>query len=214
MSKEEARKKRKVSKLAKSMTNFYRRSKNNGNKAKITAILDPLKQKLTYDEARISEIFSLHHQQKTDDPDVDKTAEPELDSPSMHRLATKYNFNLKEEFPAQEDDCDKEVQISLKKMKKLVIDLKGDMTPGKSGVDKYVLGWFIEYFPNVLLQAFNFLLAEPDWENLIHSPYPKRRMIVFLPKKGKDLTRVENYRPISLLEVIYKLISKFLIEKV
>ena len=92
--------------------------------------------------------------------------------------------------------------------------LKPDTAPGKSGVDKYVLGWYIKYFPNVLLQAFNFLLAEPDWENSIHSAYLKRRKIVFLPKKGKDLTRVENYRPISLLEVIHKLISKFLIEKV
>ena len=92
--------------------------------------------------------------------------------------------------------------------------LKADTAPGKSGLDKNVLAWFIEYFPNVLLEAFNFLLSNPDWENSMHSAYLKRRKIVFLPKKGKDPTRVENYRPISLLEVIYKLISKFLIEEI
>ena len=56
--------------------------------------------------------------------------------------------------------------------------------------------------------------ANPDWENLVHSAYLKRRKIVFLPKKGKDPTCVENYQPISLLETVYKLVSKFLIEEI
>ena len=64
------------------------------------------------------------------------------------------------------------------------------------------------------MKAFNLLLANPDWENSVHSAYLKRRKIVFLPKKGKDPTRVENYRPISLLETVYKLVSKFLIEEI
>ena len=71
-----------------------------------------------------------------------------------------------------------------------------------------------QIFSQYSLEAFNFLLSNPDWENSVHSAYLKRRKIVFLPKKGKDPTRVENYRPISLLEVVYKLISKFLIEEI
>ena len=96
-----------------------------------------------------------------------------LDLPEMFRLAEKYNLNLKEVFPPQEDDSKEDVQISLGKLEKLVANLKADMAPGKSGVDKHVLAWFIDYFPNILLEAFNFLLANPDWESSVHSAYLK-----------------------------------------
>ena len=141
-------------------------------------------------------IFSQYHESKTDDISVDETKEPELNSPSVHLLAAKCNFDMQKAFPAQEDDNDNEGKASLKKLKGLVTNLKGDTAPGKSGVDKHVLAWFIEYFPNIFLEAFNFLLANPDWESSVHSAYLKRRKIVFLPKKGKDPTCVKNYRPI------------------
>ena len=60
----------------------------------------------------------------------------------------------------------------------------------------------------------NFLLENPNWEEFDHSAYLKKRKIISLPKRGKDMTHVENHRPISMLETIFKLISKFLIEKV
>ena len=76
----------------------------------------------------------------------------------MFRIAEKYNYDLRKAFPAQEDDNNDEVQVSLKKLKNLVSNLKGDTALGKSGVDKHVLAWFIDYFPNIFLEAFNFLL--------------------------------------------------------
>ena len=155
--------------MSKSLTAFYRRSKKSGSKTKISSILDPLTGQLTRDQECITAIFTSHHEAKTNDPDVYEHSEPVLNSPKMFETAQKYGYDLHAAFPAQPDDNKDEVIMSLKEMKKLVTGLKSDMAPGKSGVDKYVLAWFIEYFPNVLLQAFNFLLAEPDWENLIHS---------------------------------------------
>ena len=148
--------------MSKALTNFYRYSRNTGGKSCISAIIDPSTQELTYDESRIAMIFSQHHQSKTDDETVDETVEPELNSPKMFSLAEKYNLDLRRAFPPQPDDKEEEVTISLKKLKSLITNLKGDTAPGKSGVDKHVLAWFIEYFPNILLEAFNFLLANPD----------------------------------------------------
>ena len=37
------------------------------------------------------------------------------------------------------------------------------------------------------------------------------REVIFLKKKGKDILDVSNFRPISLLETIYKIMSKLLI---
>lgn len=165
------------------MHSYHKRSRGIGGRTRIPAILDPSTQEITYDDKRIAEIFTLHHQQKTDDVTIDEEADPELNSPLMHKIATKYGLNLKETFPEQPDDTDEEVSISLKKLESMVRGLKADTAPGKSGCDKHVLAWFIEYFPNVFLQAFNFLLANPDWENSMHSAYLKRRKIVFLPKK-------------------------------
>ena len=103
-------------------------------------------------------IFSQHHESKTDDISVDETKEPELNSPNMHLLAEKCNFDLRKAFPAQEDDSDNEVKAKFKKLKGLVTNLKGDTAPGKSGVDKHVLAWFIEYFPNIFWKHSIFCL--------------------------------------------------------
>ena len=97
---------------------------------------------------------------------------------------------------------------------KLIKDLKNRTAPGRSGLDKMVLLWFYNYFPEVLLEYFGDLIRNPKWELDPATDYLKVRKIIFLAKKNKDPKEVGNYRPISLLETVYKVISKFLIEKI
>ena len=70
--------------------------------------------------------------------------ELELNSPKMFLLAEKYNLDLRKAFSPQPDDKEEDVTISLKKLKSLITNLKGDTAPGKNGVDKHVLAWYIE----------------------------------------------------------------------
>ena len=88
------------------------------------------------------------------------------------------------------------------------------MSPGRRGLDKTILLWFIQYFPETLTAYIGDLIRNPQWELDPDTEYLKIRKIIFLAKKNKDAQRVENYRPIALLETVYKIISKFLIEKI
>ena len=104
--------------------------------------------------------------------------------------------------------------ISRGELHKLIKDLKNKTAPGRSGLDKTVLLWFIQYFPETFTAYIGDLIRNPQWELDPDTEYLKIRKIIFLAKKNKDAQRVENYRPIALLETVYKIISKFLIEKI
>merc|ERR1711951_310703 len=82
-SKQEFIKKKTMSKVSKALHNYHKNARRTGGRSRIPAILDPDTQQLTYDDARIAAIFTLHHQNKTDDVSVDEDAEPELHSPLM-----------------------------------------------------------------------------------------------------------------------------------
>ena len=165
---------------------------------------------MTFDQDKILSIFKNHHSMKTNDPDVDPLAEPNLHSEKLENIADKYYFNIPTHFPVQTEQ-ETEIEIQKQELTDLIKLLKGDTAPGKSGIDKYVLLFFLEFYPSILLAMFNELISNPNWEDFAHSSYLKKRKIIFLAKKGKDSTHVENYRPIALLETIYKLISKVLI---
>ena len=55
------------------------------------------------------------------------------------------------------------------------------------------------------MQSLNFA-----YENLLLTSEQGRGVITLLPKLGKDTTLAKNYRPISLLNVDYKIASKTL----
>ena len=63
--------------------------------------------------------------------------------------------------------------------------------------------------PNLFTDIVNNMM------HVLQSPTPdlewiKKRRIIFILKKGKIPTKPESYRPISLLEVFYKILSKLL----
>ena len=189
-----------------SLRSFFRRSKLS-TKHEIRVIRDPEDGSLTYDPDRILKIFRDGFKEKCTDP----TFSPE-DGPCMHdreleTIARKYGIDLGQRFPPQEPIPDG-LHIDAGILRKSFNQLKNICAPGASGLDKNSLLFLLNFFPNSTVSAFNFLAKNPDWEKSSHTKYLKIRRLVFIPKKGKDLTQAKNYRPISLLETPYKIIAK------
>merc|ERR1711872_317511 len=201
--------------LGKSLKDFYKNSRYSGDKISVSSILDPVTGEVTFDQERILQIFRDNHASKTEDKDVTEDEETSLVSEKLQNLANKYSIDLSTHFPRQQDDTAADyVSISLDEVRKLIFDLKRDTCPGKSGTDRHVMVFFWKFFPRILHGTFEWLINNPNWEDFDHCDYLKKRKIIFLPKKRKDISRVENYRPISLLETKFKLVSKYLTSKI
>ena len=184
--------------------------------------MDPVTGRPTEDQDRILNIFREHHAAKCTDPQIDPTeaaaSDPPLTSEFLEVIADRYSYSVDEHFPAMPLDIEYPMYDSLvitkEELHKLIKDLKNRTAPGRSGLDKTVLLWFTRYFPETLTEYFGDLIRNPKWELDPDTDYLKVRKIIFLAKKNKDPSEVGNYRPISLLETTYKIISKFLIEKI
>ena len=80
--------------------------------------------------------------------------------------------------------------------------------PGISTEPKIIYEFLLNLMPNFVTKALN-NLYDIDLDTSEFS-FIKDRNISFIPKRGNDLTDLSNFRPISLLETVYKLIAKTL----
>ena len=106
------------------------------------------------------------------------------------------------------------ITLNRSQLQSLIKDLKNNSAPGASGIDKCVLTFLFKYFPNLTTHYFNQLILQPRWESCMENAWLKFRLVIMIPKANKDALNKSNYRPISLLETIYKIISKHFISLV
>ena len=104
--------------------------------------------------------------------------------------------------PDESDSCER--NISASELKSALFSMKSNKSPGQDGLTtefyKYFWFDFIDIFDKLTKEIFNH-------NELCGSM--KIGTITLIPKKG-DLTRLINWRPISLLNIDYKIISKVL----
>lgn len=95
---------------------------------------------------------------------------------------------------------------------KVIKSMSNNSTPGISSEPKILFEFLIKLLPNFVTKALNNLY----FIDIDHSPFAfiKHRNIVFIPKRGTDLSDPKNFRPISLLETVYKILSKALNQKI
>jgi hypothetical protein len=129
---------------------------------------------------------------------------------TLNELLHDYNLSLNDIFP-QLPNVNSPFSTT-KEFKTVLKSMKANSSPGISTQTKVLFEFLLDLFPNFTTRAFNYLYTI-DIDN---SPFSwiKERNIIFIPKKDCDLTDPSNFRPISLLEVIYKILSKALNEKV
>ena len=113
-------------------------------------------------------------------------------------------FNLENITPLSEDEklsCEgavgeNECFIALK-------EFKNDKTPGTDGLSAEFCKFFWPEVCTEMIGSFNYA-----FQSGALSISQKRGIISLIPKKDKDKTILENIRPISLLNVDYKILTK------
>ncbi len=96
-----------------------------------------------------------------------------------------------------------EVSQSLRKM-------KNDTCPGVDGITTN----FLKFFWGKLKRHFVDVTQEIWSGELIQQNSMLRAVITLIPKANRDLSKVQNWRPISLLTVPYRLITKVLADRI
>ena len=127
-------------------------------------------------------------------------------NPPRIREQTK-QFFLSEEIP-QISDSDKvhcDMELTYNEISKALLALKNGKTPGSDGFPPDFYNFFWKNLGTVVFESLQF--AEQKKEMSIDQ---KRGVINLIPKQDKDIRHLKNWRPISLLNTDYKILTKAL----
>ena len=103
----------------------------------------------------------------------------------------------------QKATCD--VTFTEDEIRTALFRMKNGSSPGPSGYTAEFFKCFWQELKTMVMEAINEIFMTGKMKSSL-----KESITVLLPKKGKDKREIENLRPISLLEVIYKIITKAL----
>lgn len=128
----------------------------------------------------------------TSDCNYNLSIESFTKTPDLPKLSTEQSQQLDQVF------TEKEIHNSLKQ-------LKNNKTPGSDGISVEFLKFFWVYIKDPLLDSINYAFHKKEL-----STEQKRGIISLIPKKDKCRFFLKNWRPITLLNSDYKIITKLL----
>ena len=92
-------------------------------------------------------------------------------------------------------------ELSVRSIRRYIKKLRNDIAPGPLGITATFLKKFSKWVALILKEEFKFFLAGKKIDN-----YWKLGRISLIPKKG-DLNDMENWRPISVLNIEWKIFT-------
>lgn len=99
--------------------------------------------------------------------------------------------------------CDSDLNID--ECAKALKDMPNDKSPGSDGLTTNFYKFFWPDIKDLLFDSYCY-----SFKNGILSPDQRRAVINLIPKKDKDLRHLKNWRPVSLLNTDYKILTKTL----
>ena len=202
--------KRRLARTDKIVNNMFKML-NCNSKTRIGAVRNPESGMLTNSENELLGVFRENYRQKTTDTFIsDETTQ--LQCSDLDELLIQHpEYNIDDFFydPFNLTKLDAtDILFSHKELSAAINELKKTSSPGSSGTDKSVLQFMLKFFPNITRRYFNALILDTEWEKSSTTQFLKARKVILIPKPGKDKLDPNSYRPISLLEVPYKIVSK------
>ena len=94
-------------------------------------------------------------------------------------------------------------------MRNALNGFQNDKTPADDGFTKEFYKAFFDILGNALLESFN-----AGFKNGQLSVSQKRGIISLIPKDENNLTTLSNWRPITLLNVDYKILAKVIAKRI
>ena len=88
-------------------------------------------------------------------------------------------------------------------------DMKNGKSPGSDGLTTEFYKIFWNILKKLFINSINY-----SYENCKLTELQKQGIITLLPKKDKDLTQLNNWRPISLLNIDYKISTKAIANRI
>ena len=114
-------------------------------------------------------------------------------------------FNEKSDCLSESDKQSCDIDISVEECGKSLLALSNNKSPGSDGFTTEFYKFFWPDIRSLVFNAFNF-----SFESGILSNNQREAVLTLLPKPNKDLRLLKNWRPISLLNTDYKILTKLL----
>jgi exonuclease III len=102
-----------------------------------------------------------------------------------------------------------EGKVTVEECHKNLKQFKNNKSPGNDGLTAEFYKTFWPTIANTLIQCYNYLYEHGELSNS-----QKQAIISLIEKQGKDREFIQNWRPISLLNVDYKILTKTLASRI
>jgi hypothetical protein len=104
-------------------------------------------------------------------------------------------------------------EIDRDEVRQALQNAKSQSAPGPTGQTLGFYKYIFQQIPYTFTKCMNIITYCDD---ILDSPslqWIKKRKVVYIPKPGKDRNLASSYRPLSLLEVLYKIPAKILTDR-